>query len=197
MDYSSDINYAINRLVGTIVTLKESGRGVRVDHIEGKNSCDLTDIITYKKLTARLFDLNISSPDLGSLNYNGRSFYAARTPMRGDWRQGIRNSNVRFYDKIGLKLVGMSLGGDFMKAFGLMLIREYSPLDKCLDMVANKEVNSISFHRDFSVDSKFNLLYKFRGVVASINPNNASIEVGEKFFWLEEYIKEVFNGQAA
>ena len=48
-------------------------------------------------------EFNLSSPPLGYINYEGSAYFVSRRPMRRDWRQGIRKSNLAIsrYGKVG------------------------------------------------------------------------------------------------
>lgn len=85
-----DAEYANSRLYETIVRL--NGEPVMVGHVHGNMTCTISR--DGEEEVVLLDDLDLSAPPLGYVNYRRGAVYLSRKPMRRDWRQGIRSSQL-------------------------------------------------------------------------------------------------------
>lgn len=95
-----DSDYAVSRLHGTLV--RHKGRAVFVREVEEDMMCVIQDGLNGRSSNVHLDDLNLASPPLGLVNFNGEAKYISRLPMRNDWRQGVRPHNTTWGGERGV-----------------------------------------------------------------------------------------------
>ena len=108
-----------------------------------------------------LAQLDISPVRLGYINYLGDTFYIVRTPMRNDWRQGFRHSNLMQINN------GENFPPNLPYANMYDTIHDKFPTYyECLDKVSNPDSDTISmaWHRDWSLGPDYRVYNKGRKV---------------------------------
>ncbi|MHA2086326.1 MAG: hypothetical protein ACXABD_21485 [Candidatus Thorarchaeota archaeon] len=127
----------------------------------------------------------LKSPILGMVNKRGGSFFLSRRPLRHDWRQGLRPSNVMKTKR------GVGRGSDCSnKDISNAILGRFSSFEVSLDRARRNQYN-VAFSRKFSVDSESLVWYKERFVVAKVVKNKP--ELKKDFFWLKELLDAEIN----
>jgi hypothetical protein len=156
MDYSEDLEYARQRLVGTIV--RHAGFAVRIIKIYSKEEVSIVRLATGVASMVPLNKLNIKSPPLGYVNTDHGPQYLVRKPKRDDWRQGLRNNN--------LAIINGRVPIDYLPDRGIArTIRGFYPSFKeCMDtMQLHDKHNGLAFHRHWAITPNY-LQYKGKTV---------------------------------
>ena len=165
-------------LVG-IVDRKEEGFSADVRRVSGKGS---------KAYVVKLSDLELSSPVLGNVDYEGISIYAARQPKRNDWRQGLRAENLVYTHK-GMAKNWRGLPYNILE---MAVYNKYSNYTECLKAVTFHEATSRSFSRNFSIDKRLKVWYKNRVVVGFDMDGTPKLD--KKYTWLKEALNDALKG---
>jgi hypothetical protein len=180
----NDIQYANNRLVGTIVSYK--GKPVLINELGNAFASIMylkdgkTETVNYNK------DFDLTPVPLGYSNYKGLSLYLARIPMRKDWKQGLRTTTTRclFNGEIYEGQVPFS---ELHKT----IVGDYPTLDKAIEHVKLPQIKSMSFSRAFAIDKALDIWYKGRSAIGKIvNPKTHEYSLKDEFFWARETLEE-------
>jgi hypothetical protein len=184
MNIYGDLDYARSRLIETIVLLKTINEPVRVDNIQRRTEVLVTPLnIALPQQWVRLDDLDINPVKLGYINLEKESYYISRTPMRRDWRQGLRVQGLRTPDGRSFNCSAIQLAKTIKG--------DYPKLRNCFNPNNNPFIpspNSIAFSRDFAVQ-KSNLWFKGIENVGEISPDK-SFKLHPKFDWVRELLEE-------
>lgn len=158
VNYKGDIDYAIGKLPGSIV--KVDGEPVIVDHLSTDGVC-VINLSSRKDSIRSMKDLDLSPFRLGFVNGISMAAYITRMPAR-QWRQGIRNSNLQM---IYPHHSGVNSSFVNSQAFYRMLKGIYPSIKDCVESLANEEIVSTSFHRNFGLlaDTKDRAKILFKG----------------------------------
>ena len=171
---ADDWAYAGTRLTGTYVIYKATQlvrvldvrrSAVHIAHSDGTDT------------TCKLSDLSVQDFRLGFVNSGIGVRYVSRMPMRRDWRQGLRSSNVR------------SSCGNTVRVSDLAdtLLGKFPSLAECLKKVNG--VHSIAWHRHWAVNSGLDLLFKdFENPVGKVVKGEPVLD--ERYQYLAEYLEE-------
>ncbi len=184
-----EISYAQTRLQGTIVRLGK--RPVSVIEISSTGLTAISYLEDNKTDSCKLNDLNIDPVPLGYVNTNKNSFYAVRMPMRNDWKQGLREINLRSSE--GMKI----LNAVNWKMVARTIEGEFTPFKGCLNMTTKGEAEKQAFSRNFCLvrnteDSETPFLY-FKGVKNVGLVLNKKPVLEDKFDWLNEMLQLEFE----
>lgn len=190
-----DYEYASSRLLNTII---RDSRGVPflVDNISPKLKVEGHAIGSDydESVSEQLKDCDCSSPPLGYVNSRKTAAYVARKPMRRDWRQGLRKSNMVNY------CGGSSALGDY-RAIGDTIMNVFPSFEESLKTLSSSKVLGVAFHRHFAInipnESKdFLLLSKFGKRIGDVNSENGAFTLTTQFGYLHEYLQEVIHGHS-
>jgi len=186
--YVDNKDYVQMRLVGTIVRdLKAGGlvtvldvydtpRGLYTTVCKVGVEDDDDEEREDNQYRICLDDLDLSSPSLGNIDFEGSTYYVSRLPKRNDWRQGLRKDNLVFVH-----------GG----------VRYYYNLPS-MDVLSAPVYNKYklyrkgqAFSREFSVDKDGDVWYKCREKVGK-DVDGVPI-LHEKFEWLKEALEDALE----
>ena len=176
-------DYANSRLNRTVVRL--GNIPVYVVNVRDDKQCEILHDINKEEEVAlvHLDDLNPLSPALGYVNSNGRAYYLSRKPLRRDYRQGLRTTQVEVMvgDKNArsVKLIMRCITGDFPT---LQRANE-----KLID-----GTNSIAVSRDVCLKrmagGKINVLYKWNTI--GVYKDKAFV-INEKYSFLRKLVEKI------
>ena len=180
MNMYDDIVYARSRLLETVVMYQDIP--VVVDDIQGDNAY-LRRLGEGEPIFASVKDLNINPVKLGYLNDGHRALYLTRTPMREDWRQGLRSRSIRAigYDGLHYEPAPVSLKHTIL---GI-----YPMLSECISFVKIGIMESMAFSRNFAVKGDNILTYKGKWDVGTIT-DTKDYTLSPKFDWVRETLDE-------
>lgn len=120
------------------------GKPVYITKIKSSSVVFGTDLITREDLEFKLKADSVAPPRLGYVNYNGRSYFFCRKPIR-KVRQGVCTDNLYSCDgDVAGALITTS-------EFGKMLINAYPSVKECVDSVLKGEASAKAFSRLFAV----------------------------------------------
>lgn len=180
MQMYDDANYARTRLVDTVVMCR--GLPVKVEDIKVKNAA-VRVLNTNELLVVKTVELDITPVKLGYLNEDTQALYLTRTPMREDWRQGLRSMSIR--------VIGHGRDRYQPPAEGLFntILGRYPALDVCIDLVKSRLAGSLAFSRNFAIVGGDNLLYKGKWKVGTI-AKTKDYNLFPQFDWVREMLDE-------
>lgn len=187
------VEYARSRLVETIIRLK--GSPVMVLGVSGKDS-DIT--VEYNDLLndgvygmAALSDCDLNPVPLGYVNHKRSSHYIMRTPMRRDWRQGLRMLNLVDAEGAQPRLVSYA-------SIGQTILGKFPSFKLSLEMLSTKSLKnkSIAFHRDFAIDCEGLMEYKGTFAAGKIDMTTGSVMMNDNAGWLAEAFDEAMENAA-
>jgi hypothetical protein len=185
-----EVNYAITRLPGTVVRLGK--RPVTIMEISS------TGLVVFcyldgagKVESCKLNDLDINPVPLGYVNKPDNSYYAVRMPMRNDWKQGLRDVNIRTSD--GAKILNYVNWKHIAKT----IQGEFTPYKGCLNMVQKGTAVKQAFGRNFALvqnelEPETPYLF-FKGVKKVGMVLNKKPALEDKFHWLGEMLELEFQ----
>jgi len=183
--YTDNEEYTNMRLQNTVVRDRKKGILVFVLRIgEGADGlwavvCKVNakeeegEINEYKLF---LKDLDLSSPPLGNIDYNGDTYFVSRVPKRNDWRQGIRKDNLAYVYRGRIHKYNIPS----MKVLEAPVYNVYKPYKK-----------GRAFSRNFSVDEEGYLWYKCREIVGTDINGIPTLE--KKNEWLKEALEDALE----
>lgn len=183
--------YALNRLSGTIIRIKDSG----VPIIVSMTDYDRNNIQLYYNYLANglqgppilLSDADLTPVSLGWANHTiSDAAFLARVPKRSDWRQGLRMSN---YTSL--------FGSDKRVIEPRSLCRTIEGFYMSFELSLDEAFNSgkiTSFCRNFAVKplergTNLALYFKWYGIVGDVL--NGTPQLYEQFDFLQESLGEV------
>lgn len=179
--------YATSRLIGTIVRLNNVA--VQVEYVNDRMDCQLMNMKSGSTLEeVPLAALNLKSSPLGYVNDGSKCFYLARKPMRRDWRQGLRASNVTDVltgRQVSSRSIGRCVNGEFPSIQDAL-----NKLDTYGGMYA--------VSRDFALKKGrtcIHIHYKWYGVVGVLSKDGTP-KTKKNFKFLSTAIGGVFNAKS-
>lgn len=182
--------YARTRLIETIV--RYQGRPVMVMNCEQNGEeilVHFNEIMDDHPPDVRpLKEFDLDPVPLGYVNFSARATYVTRMPMRKDWRQGMRMSNIA--DVNGMNPTRMPF-----RVLGKTIMGDFPTFHRALEGVTRKSkpAESMAFSRDFAVTSEGTLQYKGFLTVGEVNLKEASVYFPEKSNWVREAFNEVME----
>jgi hypothetical protein len=186
--YNDNVEYASQRLAGTIVRVGEvpvyvsSVFETRQEGILCKIQ-ELQDTEDDSKFVS-VDNLNLEPVPLGYVNYGPSSYYMVRKPMRNDWRQGLRRGNSAFIGDEGFyELPHQELNQT--------ILGKYPKVKDALALVKTRIKDKVAFSRDFAVGYDKTLHYKGRRV----GTFDKQMTLDKKYFYLNEYLQETLDAQ--
>jgi len=187
--YSEDnVGYIEGRLDRTVIR-RLSGRPVLCKGVKKiKESVVLyySDLDRIRDGDDTNFDsigaFNLKSPPLGFTNFEGKSYFISRIPMRRDWRQGIRADNLVLSSSTGLRNYHIPLF-----PLSIPILKEYPSYKETVDRVEDVYI-SCAFSRHFALDERGSIWYKGKEHVGE--DRDGSPVLTESFLWLQELLEE-------
>lgn len=179
-----DIEYARSRLLETVVRVEDEPVVVYAINARTVNYRRLID--EMEGVCAPKF-LNINPVKLGYFNGKKNSHYLTRTPMRRDWKQGLRQASIR--DITGSTV---SIGNADLAA---VIKGTYPKLADCFKKNNNPFDEPIkstmrAFSRNFAMDSRDSgLWYKGKWVVGEITKEK-NYKLVPQFDWVRDILDE-------
>jgi len=179
--YHDNRDYTAMRLNGTVVREIKNKRLVLIREIgydvKGLVASVQTLIRGARQYIVHLDELNLASPKLGNITFEGRVYYVSRMPKRNDWRQGLRQENLVFVDRGRMHNYHLPS----LKYLAAPIFRDYLRYEKCIERGG-------AFSRTFSLDPDLKLWYKCQKVVGQ-DVNGVPV-LDEKFMWLKEALED-------
>ena len=169
-------DYAKSRLRDTIVRF---GNTPIIISSIGAREVQYMDMLTDAMGICKLKDLDINPVPLGYLNSNANgAIYMTRTPMREDWRQGLRATSMR------------SLPERYDPSFrelGKLIVGQYPSLKEAL---FDTHPKGTAFSRSFAVfKGGEQLFYKGKFNIGSIGGRH-NINLLPNFEWVRDELEE-------
>lgn len=204
-----DKNYAAERLNGTIVRWR--GKAVRVIGIAAISAVQI--LRTGENDAAPYNELDLNPVPLGYCNFNGTALYLSRSPVREDWKQGLRVGTMRatFSDGKVVKPLREDLdrfrdadedenGPIRLKNIPDVEVAktiegEYPSLDDILTSLrrGGKKLTQLAYNRNFAVDINFNIFHKGEYLIGKFtSPETHAYQLDDKFWWAKEALEESF-----
>jgi len=186
--YKDDRDYVNMRLQGTVV------RDIRVKKLtvvssvgyseEGLNATcvGLSQKVEY---TVELSDLDLTSPPLGNIVFDGEVLYISRQPKRNDWRQGLRIQNLLYTRRGRTKRWE---DNDWFLSLHVPIFNLYKSYRECVDLIDSGFSDEAAFGRIFSLDKGKSLWYKQRMKVGK--DKNGTPTLKKNFSWLQEALDD-------
>lgn len=176
-----ELHYAQQRLNNTII--RHMGKAVSVLNITDEKGDALrvssVELLTDKLISDKVENYDLTPVTLGFVNGKRSISYVARTPMRKDWRQGLRRENIRaLYNDLNWDA----------KALARTIENEFPTVEEAI--LASKK-GSQAWHRDFAVEEGRFILHKYYGRVGEfLDGMKDKFVLNNNFFWCEEALKE-------
>ena len=180
--YYEDASYAANRLVGSVV--RRQGRPVYIHEIEHDGTVHYasTTRMNGNLSRDRLDSFDLEPLPLGYCNHQGHAKYLMRTPMRNDWRQGLRERTL--VHKGSGRVPPLSVLSRVVSGI-------YPTIQSCVESLVNNEVVSQAFSRTFALGPNNTLRYK-EEVVGSYR-GDGELTLSDNFSWLRESLEETLH----
>lgn len=183
------VEYARSRLVDTIVMYQKEP--VLVLAVGGTNE---SIILSYEKILGGKGDIaedkldrfDINPVSLGYVNHNNTCSYIMRTPMRRDWRQGLRMLNIVDAEGANPRLISY-------RSIAQTILGNYPSFRSSLEKI-NNGVMQVAFNRDFAVHHTGTLHYKGIFHVGGVNMNNGNVTLEQG--WVQEAFEEAMGNPA-
>lgn len=182
---NTEYEYARTRLLDTVVLHNSQPvyvRDVGIFRDSNIPMAAITDIYKGTESQVQMSSLDLSPIQLGYVNYKGSLNYVTRVPVRGDYRQGLRHSNMGStcgipVERIPWKVVYHTIMG------------QYPSLDNVMKDLSKKGPQA--WHRDWGVEKNHDLIYKGEEVAGFIDVSKGNIPVLHKEYdFLEEFLLE-------
>tara|TARA_R110000772_G_scaffold129472_2_gene237615 strand:+ start:30525 stop:31067 length:543 start_codon:yes stop_codon:yes gene_type:complete len=175
-------DYANSRLNRTVVRL--GNIPVYVVNVRGDKQCEVLHDINKEEEVAlvHLDDLNPLSPALGYTNYNGKALYLSRKPLRRDYRQGLRTSQVEV-------MVG-NRGDNSIKLIMRCITGDFPTIQRANEKLIDG-ARSVAISRDVCLTRngiKINVMYKWH--VVGLYKDGA-IVLNEKYSFLRKLVEKI------
>lgn len=182
--------YAATRLAETVIRLKGVPVLVTTCEQNGKNILvHYTHIMEDAPPSANVIeDFDLDPVPLGYVNFGGKASYISRMPMRKDWRQGMRMSNI--VDTSGYNPTRMPL-----RVICQTIVGDFPSFDRAIAGVTRKSraASSVAFHRDFAVTADGKLEYKGIVKAGEVNLEDASVSIPQNMNWIREAFAEAME----
>jgi len=193
--YVDNAEYAHGRLYQTIVRLN-TGVPVYCEAVrnggEEFGRSDGSLILWYREVSLARYgsmqkkpieEFNLASPPLGYTNYEGNCHFVSRLPMRRDWRQGIRQSNLVLSYRGRQRHYSFSS----LNPLTVPILKMYPSYKETVNRVEDIYIDC-AFTRNFSLDERGRLWYKGKQTVGE--DREGVPQLFSKFFWLKELLAE-------
>lgn len=182
MKVYDSVHYAETRLVNTVVLVKR--KPVYVKRINRDRTVRVVAAVRGKgrerSYLVKLDDLIVFDLRLGFVNYDGSARYLSRRTLRNDWRQGLRENNVR-----------ASMGGVDSDLIGRALLHRYPCFKAAVELVSSQGHHSAAWCEDFAVSSYPLTVMWRKDAIGTISED--TITLSNKYRFLRKQLKESIN----
>jgi hypothetical protein len=176
---------------------KEKGFYKIVDIYSKTNDLDKATIIAFdedkNEVKLNIKDLDFSIGKLGYVNdsYSGTAMFISRLPIRRDFRQGLRSSQLSHVRNGSYNNLSENWLESNAKSVNKCLRNRYQSFDTVIELA--EECNGdIAFSKNFALSSKYKLLYK--GFTVGDLTKDDKFKLYTAFNFIEEeFTKEVGN----
>jgi len=178
--------YAAERLVNTIV--RYNGKAVKIITIDMDGGVALKYLVSGRNDVCKLADLDITPVPLGYVNVGTYATYVSRSPVRRDWKQGLRTNTMRC---TGDRFRPEEIPN---KSLALAIENVYPSLNDAFSAI-DAGVNAMAFSRDFALIGNRGIMYK--GIVEVgnfLDKKDKRYHLNDNAKWLLESLEEVVNG---
>lgn len=175
--YRGDNAYAETRLVGTIVRIKRMP--VTVEQVRSNGMVSCRTLRRGRQKEIHIDKLNLEPIKFGYCNAKGAAHYVMRLPMRRDWKQGARYSNLHIKDGDVRELPWT----DIMQCIN----NDYPNLSECFAMLKHG-MRSMAWCKLWAINSDYRLLYKGEKV-GKVN-SDGGLALYDGFKHLQECLDE-------
>lgn len=179
--------YAADRLVNTIV--RHKGLAVKVMAIDPEGNCGVKLLSSGRNVLCKLAELDITPVPLGYVNFNARTTYLSRCPVRRDWKQGLRPNTMR--------CTGGEFGAEEIpnKVLAQAVENDYPTLAAAFDLVDRGTVHSVAFCRDFALFPGREIQYKgVLNIGNFVDTKDKRYKLNDNAKWAMESLEAVING---
>lgn len=187
--FDNDLNYAKTRIVDTWLLDSAGKEGLfYISEITSSGTNSLEDGVIHvkdtkgKSLTKNIKDLRFNIGSLGWVNDR----YLSRVPLRNDWRQGLRHSQVMEFTKDGSGFISSSYFYRNIEGVSKAALGVYPSFHSALDQVEEEGLTN-GFSKHFAVTSNYKLAYK--GIVVGKITSKDSPELDSNYEFLEQELK--------
>jgi hypothetical protein len=195
--FNNDASYARSRLNSSYMKGKEKGFYKIVDIYSKTNDLDKATIIAFdedrNEVKLHIKDLDFSIGKLGYVNdaYSGTAMFISRLPIRRDFRQGLRSSQLSHVRNGSYNNLSENWLESNAKSVNKCLRNRYQSFNTVIELA--EECNGdIAFSKNFALSSKYKLLYK--GFTVGDLTKNDKFKLYTAFNFIEEeFTKEVGN----
>lgn len=183
------VDYAKSRLVETIIM--KGKEPVMVLAVQGT---DDKIVVVYNSLLGNKDDLkncllsecDLNPVQLGYVNHKISAHYIMRSPMRRDWRQGLRMLNLVTSD-------GENPRGVSWSSIANTIVGSFPTFKSAIERLNTSERKRIAFHRDFSMARDGVLEYKGLITVGTVNMTNGNVMIDDGTKWVAEAFDEAME----
>lgn len=207
MQLYNDRVYAAERLNGTVV--RAGDKAVRVIAIGAATAVQylsngIAENIPYNKL-------NLDPVPLGYCNFGGSAVYLSRSPVREDWKQGLRPGTMRatFLERPKALVVeeddDQPRFGDVGPPLRLKNIPDvelaktiegvFPTFDEVISALrrGGRKLVSLAYSRNFAIDTEYNIFHKGEYLIGKFtSPETRTYQLNDKFWWAKEALEESF-----
>jgi len=179
--YKDNQEYTAMRLNGTVVREPGKERLVMIHEIghgeRGELVASIQSLKGGKNHVVPLDDLDLASPKLGNVAFEGVSYYISRQPKRNDWRQGLRRENLTIMYRGRPHPFNLPS----LSCLSAPVFDDYPSYKMCVR-------EGGAFSRTFSLDVEHWLWYKCQKKVGQ-DVNGVPV-LDQKFMWLKEALDD-------
>lgn len=185
---NDDKEYVSMRITDTIV------RDIRINRItyvkgvieddEGTMRIHCKGFETGVSYTTKLENLDLTSPPLGNVVYEGDVYYVSRQPKRNDWRQGLRKENLCYTRKGNTRTYRLPS----LDILDTPIFNKYPSYKESIHLISVGYQKECAFGRCFSLDKGKKLWYKQRMRVGGDEHGVPTLM--KKFSWLQEALDD-------
>lgn len=184
--YTNDeVEYAETRLVDTVVLCNSIPVKI-LGFLHSKTpQVVVSDIRTSIETSVPMSSIDLSPIPLGYINYKGRLNYVARVPVRGDYRQGLRYSNMT-------SICGIDVREIPWQVICNTITNQYPTIDNVVAFMQKKGPQA--WHRDWGIENNFDLIYKGLEVAGSVDVNKGNLlSLHSDYEFLQESLVEAIE----
>lgn len=160
--FDNDANYASTRIAGTYMMPRKTELGLHfvVDIAGGPDLSKAKIVAVDLKGERKNVDCDFFRFTLGSFGWLSSGVFATRMPIRRDWKQGLRYSQIILHkDENRIEGIGEGTFKNLLPQISDSLQGKYSTYEDVLDKV-EEENRTVPFSRTFAFDNAYRLVYK-------------------------------------
>lgn len=173
-----DVAYSENRLAGCIIRTLD-GDPIYVRGSAGGSKFVCQRLFNKEEITVDNSDFDLDPVPLGFVNTNSnRLTYLTRTPMREDWRQGLRSNNAR-------SLMGLHFNDISFKQLYDTITGKYPSVEAAIKR--QKSGYHLAFHRHWALYADGGLLHRDKVVGRVVDDRLVLLD---KYNYLDRKLEE-------